>query len=59
MRAAEHLIEQGEVEQAKESTRQAISAVDKAKQKGVIHANRAARVKSRLLKKLNLSKSKA
>ena len=36
-----------------EAVRQAISALDKAAQKGVIHPNQAARKKSRLQKRLN------
>lgn len=40
---------------AEESLRAAISALDKAAQKGVIHDNAAARGKSRLLKRYNLA----
>jgi small subunit ribosomal protein S20 len=39
---------------AEDAVRDAISALDKAAQKGVIHANAAARSKSRLLKRFNL-----
>jgi small subunit ribosomal protein S20 len=38
---------------------QAIKALDKAAQKGVIHANNAARRKSRLVKALNKAKAAA
>jgi small subunit ribosomal protein S20 len=38
---------------AVEATQLAISALDKAAEKGVIHKNNAARRKSRLMKKLN------
>jgi small subunit ribosomal protein S20 len=44
----------GEVtEESPEAVRQAISALDKAAKKGVIHPNQAARKKSRLQKRLN------
>ncbi len=41
-----------DLEAARESTLKAISALDKAAQKGVIHKNNASRRKSRLLKQL-------
>jgi small subunit ribosomal protein S20 len=44
---------------AEDAVRGAISALDKAAQKGVIHANAAARSKSRLLKRLNLAVASA
>ena len=44
---------------AEGAVRDAISALDKAAQKGVIHANAAARSKSRLLKRLNLAQASA
>ncbi|MCD6462695.1 MAG: 30S ribosomal protein S20 [Thermotogae bacterium] len=46
-------IEQGDRENIEELLRQAISAIDKAAQKGVIHKNQAARRKSRLMTKVN------
>jgi len=46
-------IEQGNRENIEELLRQAISAIDKAAQKGVIHKNQAARRKSRLMAKVN------
>jgi small subunit ribosomal protein S20 len=42
-----------------EVIRQAISAIDRAAKKGVIHPNNAARRKSRLMKKLNQQAAKA
>ena len=50
---AERLIFSGELEAAREAVVAAISALDKAAEKGVIHPNNAARRKSRLMKKLN------
>lgn len=50
---AEKLIFSGEQESARESVAAAVSSLDKAVGKGIIHANNAARRKSRLMKKLN------
>ena len=50
---AERLIFSGELELAKKAVVVAISSLDKASEKGVIHPNNAARRKSRLIKKLN------
>ena len=50
---AEKLIFSGEIEPAEKAVVTAISVLDKAAEKGIIHANNAARRKSRLLKKLN------
>ena len=50
---AEKLIFSGELEAAEEAVVTAISSLDKAAEKGVIHRNNAARRKSRLMKKLN------
>ena len=50
---AEKLIFSGELEAAQKAVVTAVSSLDKAAEKGVIHANNAARRKSRLLKKLN------
>lgn len=50
---AEGLIATKEPDAAKEAVTQAVSALDKATKKGVIHSNNAARNKSRLMKKLN------
>jgi small subunit ribosomal protein S20 len=45
-------MEKGTVEEARAATIQAISALDKAAEKGVIHKNNASRRKSRLMKRL-------
>jgi small subunit ribosomal protein S20 len=52
-------IDTGVVEDARLATLQAISALDKAAEKGVIHKNNAARRKSRLMKHLNALEQKA
>ena len=49
----ERLISSGELEAAQKAAVAAISSLDKAAEKGVIHPNNAARRKSRLMKKLN------
>lgn len=60
VRKARAEISGGVVEDAVKATRQAISALDKAAEKGVLHKNNAARRKSRLMKQLaTLEKSKA
>lgn len=46
-------IEAGELEEAQATAHQAIKALDKAAQKGIIHKNNAARSKSRLMRQLN------
>jgi small subunit ribosomal protein S20 len=53
VKKARKLIEEGKLEEAQEVVRKAVSALDKAAQKGVIHRNNAARHKSRLVKQLN------
>ena len=50
---AEKIIFSGELEAAKAAVVDAISSLDKAAEKGIIHANNAARRKSRLMNKLN------
>ena len=50
---AEKLIFSGKLDEAAAAVAEAVSTLDKAAEKGVIHANNAARRKSRLLKKLN------
>jgi small subunit ribosomal protein S20 len=50
---AEKLIFSGDVASASNAAVAAISTLDKTANKGVIHANKAARSKSRLMKKLN------
>ena len=56
---AEELIFSGELTPAQGAVVAAISSLDKAAEKGVIHPNNAARRKSRLMKKLNKSQSEA
>jgi small subunit ribosomal protein S20 len=56
---AERLIFSGEFELAQKAIIEAISSLDKAAEKGVIHPNNAARRKSRLMKKLNEAKALA
>ena len=46
-------IEAGEASATSEAIRGAISALDRAAKKGVIHSNTAARHKSRLMKRVN------
>ncbi|MFH1646640.1 MAG: 30S ribosomal protein S20 [Chloroflexota bacterium] len=50
---AEKLIFTGELEAAGEAVTAAVSSLDNAAEKQIIHANNAARRKSRLVKKLN------
>jgi small subunit ribosomal protein S20 len=50
---AERLILSGELEAAQKAVVAAISSLDKAAEKGIIHPNNAARRKSRLMQKLN------
>jgi len=56
---AERLIFLGELDKAKEAVVVAISSLDRAAEKGVIHANNAARRKSRLVQKLNEAQASA
>ena len=56
---AERLIFSRELEQARPAVLEAISSLDKAAEKGVIHPNNATRRKSRLMKKLNEAISSA
>ena len=49
---AKSSVDAGE-ESASQKTMLAISSIDKAVSKGIIHRNKAARLKSRLMKKLN------
>jgi small subunit ribosomal protein S20 len=50
---AERLIFAGELKAAQEAVAAAVTSLDVAAEKGVIHPNNAARRKSRLMKKLN------
>lgn len=53
---AEKLISSNKPEPAQDAVATAISALDRAAKKGVIHPNTAARRKSRLMKKFNQAK---
>lgn len=53
LRNARLAIENGDLEKARAATQLATKALDKAASKGVIHANKAARQKSRLMQRLN------
>jgi small subunit ribosomal protein S20 len=59
VKKAEAGIAAGESSGVADVIRQAISAIDRAAKKGVIHPNNAARRKSRLMKKLNQQAAKA
>lgn len=48
-----------DLEAARVATREAISALDKAAEKGVVHRNNASRRKSRLMKRLAALESKS
>ena len=50
------LIDAGQLEEAEVAAQHAVSSLDKAAQKGIIHKNKAARSKSRLLKRLSQAK---
>jgi small subunit ribosomal protein S20 len=56
---ARKLIAEGKIEEAREEVQLAIVALDKAAAKGIIHRNKAARSKSRLMKRLNQAASVA
>ena len=56
---AERLIFLGELEAAQQAVVVAISSLDKAAEKGVIHPNNAARRKSRLMRRLNEAQASA
>jgi len=49
------LIAEGRIEEAREEAQRAIVTLDKAAEKGIIHKNKAARCKSRLMKRLDQS----
>ena len=53
VKSAVSSISLGDEETSQEAVRIAISKLDKAAEKGIIHKNQAARRKSRLVKKLN------
>lgn len=53
IRKAERLVAAGQVEEAQQAAIRAISQLDRAAEKDIIHKNNAARRKSRLMAKLN------
>lgn len=55
---ARELVESDDSDAAQKAVREAVLALDKAAQKGVIHKKNAARRKSRLMRMLNASASK-
>ena len=55
IKKVEDLILNNELEQSKAALQEATIALDKAVQRGIIHANNAARHKSRLMKKFNVA----
>ncbi|HAL46772.1 MAG: 30S ribosomal protein S20 [SAR202 cluster bacterium] len=57
VRAARQQIEAGDVEAAEKAVRAASVALDKAAQKGALHANNAARRKSRIMHQLHQIKN--
>ena len=59
IKKTDRLIAEGKLEDAAQAARQAMSALDKAAVKGVIHKNNAARRKARLMRRLNLALKKA
>ena len=56
---ADKLIFSGKLDDAGKAVAEAISSLDKAAEKGIIHPNNAARRKSRLMKKLNSAQAPA
>ena len=50
---AEKVIFGGGIDEAKKAVEEAVSSLDKAANKGIIHSNNAARRKARLIRKLN------
>jgi small subunit ribosomal protein S20 len=59
VKKARQLMDEGRVEEAREAVRMAVSALDKAAEKGIIHKNNASRRKSRLMQQLNQAQSAA
>ncbi len=59
IREARAAFDADNVENAKEAVQLAISRLDKAAEKGVLHKNNAARRKSRLMKRLAAAENKA
>jgi small subunit ribosomal protein S20 len=60
VKRARTIIEEGDIEGARAATLQAISALDKAAEKGILHKNNASRRKGRLMRALaNMEKQEA
>ena len=59
VRKAIALMEQGSLGEAEAAVQAALSALDKAAQKGAIHENAADRSKSRLVRRLNQARARA
>ena len=59
VKSTRRLIETGQLKEAETMAHEAVSALDKATQKGIIHKNTAARSKSRLMRQLNQAKKQA
>jgi len=53
VKKARRLMDEGRLEEAREAVHVAVSALDSAAEKGIIHKNNAARRKSRLMRRLN------
>lgn len=53
VKKARHLMDTGHLEEAREAVHAAVTALDMAAKKGIIHKNNAARRKSRLMQRLN------
>jgi small subunit ribosomal protein S20 len=56
---AESLLFSGQIEEGQKAVVAAISSLDKAAEKGILHPNNSARRKSRLMKKLNKAQTPA
>ena len=59
IRRSRELIAEGRLEEAEETVQIAVSTLDKAARKGVIHPNNAARRKSRIMSQLFAAKQQA
>lgn len=59
IRKARELIAAGESDEARQAVDDAVSALDRATGKGVVHRNNAARRKSRLMRRLNAALASA
>jgi len=59
IKKTDRLIAEGKLEEAAQAAQQAMSALDKAAVKGVVHKNNAARRKARLMRRLNLALKEA